>query len=144
MNITDIPILELLPQRPPFVMVDKLVASDDTCTTSLFTVTADCIFVDDGHLIAEGMVENVAQTCAARMGYINYLDREHVKLGFIGAVRNMCFMRLPRVGEQLTTSVAVREQVFNMTLVEATVRVGDEVVATASMKIALSETDAQA
>lgn len=89
-----------------------------------------------------GMVENVAQTCAARMGIINLMDEEHVKLGFIGAVREMAFLRLPKVGEELTTSITVREEVFRMTLVDAEVRSGDEVIATAEMKIALSETDA--
>ena len=43
----------------------------------------------------------------------------------------------------LRTTVTVREEVFRMTLVDADIRVGDEVIATTSMKIALSETDAQ-
>lgn len=135
---------ELLPQRPPFVMVDRLVAFDPVVTATEFLVREDCIFVENGILVPSGMVENIAQTCAARMGYINYTDRQHVKLGFIGAVRNMEFHRLPRVGEVLHTTVTVREEVFRMTLVDADIRVGDEVIATTSMKIALSETDAQA
>lgn len=124
-------------------MVDHLVDFDTVITATEFLVREDCIFVEDGHLVPGGMVENIAQTCAARMGYINYIDRQHVKLGFIGAVRKMEFRRLPRVGEMLRTTVTVREEVFRMTLVDADIRVGDEVIATTSMKIALSETDAQ-
>ena len=142
MNLRDIPILELLPQRPPFVMVDHLIAFDRINTVTEFTVRPDCIFVENGELVPDGIVENVAQTCAARMGYINYIDKEHVKLGFIGAVRRMNFARKPKVGETLTTSIIVREEVFRMTMVDAEVRVGDEVISTAEMKIALSETDA--
>lgn len=77
------------------------------------------------------------------MGYINLLDQERVKLGFIGAVKEMRFLRLPAVGETLTTGITVREEVFGMTLVDAEVRSDDKVIATAEMKIALSETDAQ-
>ncbi len=139
----DIPILELLPQRPPFVMVDSVVDYEPGCTSTLFTVREDCIFVEDGHLAACGLVENVAQTCAVRMGYMNLIDKEHVKLGFIGAVKDMFFLRLPKVGETLTTSIRVREEVFKMTLVDAEMRSGDEVIARAEMKIALSDTDAQ-
>lgn len=124
-------------------MVDHLVDFDTVITATEFLVREECIFVEDGHLVPGGMVENIAQTCAARMGYINYIDRQHVKLGFIGAVRKMEFRRLPRVGEMLRTTVTVREEVFRMTLVDADIRVGDEVIATTSMKIALSETDAQ-
>lgn len=141
--VEDIPILKLIPQRPPFVLVDRVQAFDRVRTTSSFVVRDNCIFVENGHLTADGIVENVAQTCAARMGCINYINRESIKLGFIGAVRDMTFHRLPQVGETLVTSIVVREEVFRMTLVDAEVRVADEVIAKAEMKIALSETDAQ-
>ena len=143
MELEQIPILELIPQRPPFVMVDKLVAFDRIHTTTRFTIRPDCIFVADGKMELKGIVENVAQTCATRMGYINYIEREHVKLGFIGAIRNMNFTRQPLVGEVLTTEIIVREEVFRMTLVDAAVRIGEEIIATAEMKIALSEIDAK-
>lgn len=143
MNVTDIPILQLIPQRPPFVLVDRVVSFDHTTTTTEFSVRTDCILVEDGVLSADGLVENVAQTCAVRMGCVNHVHHESIKLGFIGAVRNMSFFRLPCIGEVLTTSIVVREEVFNMTLVDAQVRSGNELLATAEMKIALSEVDAQ-
>ncbi len=124
-------------------MVDRVVAFDRINTTTTFLVREDCIFVEDGVLVPNGMVENIAQTCAARMGCVNSLNKESVKLGFIGAVRDMSFLRLPRIGETLSTSIIVREEVFRMTLVDAEVRVGEEIIATAEMKIALSEVDAQ-
>lgn len=138
-KIEEVPILQLIPQRRPFVMVDRVVAFSASATTCAFTVDAGCLFVEDGRLAAEGVVENVAQTCAARMGCISYLNHEAVKLGYIGAVRGMSFRRLPMVGETLLTTIRVREEVFRMTLVDAEVRIGDEVVASAEMKIALSE-----
>lgn len=142
-KVEDIPILKLIPQRPPFVLVDRVQAFDRVHTTTSFVVRDNCIFVENGSLTADGIVENVAQTCAARMGCIKYINRESIKLGFIGAVRDMTFYRLPQVGETLVTSIVVREEVFRMTLVDAEVRVADEVIAKAEMKIALSETDAQ-
>lgn len=143
MKIKDVPILDLIPQRPPIVMVDKVVHFDEIVTVTHFTVRGDCIFVENGELTPNGMVENIAQTCAARIGYINFLANEQIRLGFIGAVRNMIFRRSPRVGETLVTTIRVREEVFRMTLVDAEICVGDEVLATAEMKIALSETNAQ-
>ena len=139
MNIQEIPILDLIPQRPPFVMVDRVVEFDWTRTTTSFLVRDDCLFVEDGMLISDGVVENVAQTCAARMGCISFIKGERVKLGFIGAVRNMSFSRQPVVGETLITSITVREEVFGMTMVDAEVRSGDEVIAKTEMKIALKD-----
>ena len=136
-------VLDLLPQRPPFIMIDRLVFSDEVVTTTKFLVRSDNIFMEGDVLNACALVENIAQTCAARMGYINYVNHEKVRIGFIGSIRNLNILRPVRLGELLTTSIEVKEEVMQLTLVEASVRVGDETVVTAEMKIALSDIVAQ-
>ena len=140
-ELSRIDVLTLLPQRPPFVMIDRLTHFDETVTTTQLTVRTDNLFTEaDGHLNPCALVENIAQTCAARMGYINrYIYRQRVRLGYIGGIKNLQVLRTPRVGELLTTSIEVLQEVMRLTLVTATVRVGDEVIVTAEMKIALSD-----
>ena len=77
------------------------------------------------------------------LGYINLLNAERVKLGFIGAIRDLEIHRLPLCGETLHTTIENLEEVFGMLLVQAEVRVNDALLAAARMKIALSEIDAQ-
>lgn len=138
-DCTTADVLDLLPQRPPFVMIDRLTAfTADTVTTRL-EVRADCIFCNGGHMLAAGLVENMAQTCAARIGYINYISHRPVKIGYIGAVRGLSVYRTPYVDEVLCTTVRVKEDVFGMTLVDARVEVGSELLAEAEMKIALAD-----
>jgi predicted hotdog family 3-hydroxylacyl-ACP dehydratase len=139
-----IDIRELLPQQSPFVVIDKLLQVDRVSTRTQLTVRADNLFCAQGQLTSSGLIENIAQTCAARMGFINkYIHRKQVKLGFIGAIRNLHILRTPLVGEQLVTTIEVTEEVFGMTLVNATVSVGSEVIVSAEMKIALSDIDSQ-
>jgi predicted hotdog family 3-hydroxylacyl-ACP dehydratase len=140
-ELSRIDVLTLLPQRPPFVMIDRLTHFDEAMTTTQLTVRTDNLFTEaDGHLNPCALVENIAQTCAARMGYINrYIYRQRVRLGYIGGIKNLQVLRTPRVGELLTTSIEVLQEVMRLTLVNATVRVGDEVIVTAEMKIALSD-----
>lgn len=131
---------ELLPQQPPFVMVDKLMHFDETVTTTTFEVRADNIFVNDSTLNACALAENIAQTCATRLGFVNkYILKRAIQLGFIGSIRNMQVMRTPSVGEKLTTTITVREQIMGLTLVDATILVEEETIVTAEMKIALSD-----
>jgi len=138
----EIDVLTLLPQRPPFVMIDKLLYCDKEVTKTAFLIREDSIFCDNGWLTESGLAENIAQTCAARMGYINiYILKNTVKLGFIGAIRNMEFLRLPRAGETVTTQITVMEEVFKMTLVTAQVTVGEELVASSEMKISITDID---
>ena len=140
----DISLRELIPQRPPFVMIDKMLSFDMTVTVTELEVRSDNIFCVDGRLSAEGLMENIAQTCAARMGYINLCNNVAVKIGVIGAVNNYEVFRTPKVGEVIVTSIEVIEEMFQITMVKAFVRCGNETIAQANMKIALMDMDMQA
>lgn len=140
MNYRSIPILELLPQRPPFVMVDNLTDYSETQSTCCLTVRADNVFFEKGCLTAPGLIEHIAQTCAARLGYYNcYILKTGVRLGFIGEVKDLCILRLPREGELIETTITVLQEIFDVTLVTAEVRVGKEVIVTTRLKIAQEE-----
>ena len=145
-SLEDIDVLTLLPQRPPFVMIDALTHFDEVVTSTRMTVSNDNLFMeDDGVLNPCALVENIAQTCAVRMGYINhYIYKERVKLGFIGSIKNLQVLRPVHAGETLNTTIEVVEQILQLTLVNATVKVGDETIVTAEMKIALSDIEAEA
>ncbi|MBR5038220.1 MAG: pseudouridylate synthase [Prevotella sp.] len=140
MRFEDIDVHTLLPQQEPFVMIDQLLHFDEVTTTTRFTVREDHLYVENGRLNACALIENIAQTCAARMGYINhYIYKKEVQLGFIGSVKNLVVKRVPLLGETLTTTIMVMEEIMQLTLVQAEIKVGEETIVTAEMKIALSE-----
>ncbi len=129
---------ELLPQQEPMVMICRMVHFDDKRTITEMDIKADNIFVDNGRFSASGLIENIAQTCAVRIGYVNkYIYKKTVQIGFIGAIRNMEISGLPEVGQQITTIVDVIDEVFGMTLVSATVRQGEQALVTTEMKVAV-------
>lgn len=137
-----IDIHELLPQQEPFVMIEKLVQFDEQITVTETTIKQNNIFVDNGRMSASGLVENIAQTCAARIGYVNkYILKKGIQLGFIGAIRNMEINALPAVGDVIVTRVEVMKEVFGMTLANATVTCNGKTLATTEMKIAIKESE---
>lgn len=140
-DFEQIDVTTLLPQQPPFVLIDHLLHFDEEVTTTSLLVREGDMFVENSRLDPCAYVENIAQTCAARLGYINkYIYHRDVCIGFIGAVKNLNVIRPALVGETLTTTINVREEVMQLTLVDATVKVGEETVCTAEMKIAIAET----
>lgn len=144
MNLNEIDIHELLPQQEPFVMIGKLTHFDMEKTVTETVITESNIFTENGVFTASGVIENIAQTCAARIGYVNkYILKKGIQLGFIGAIRNLQLHRCPIVGETIKTTILTIEEIFGMTLVKATVCVGDEVIAESEMKIALSEVESK-
>ena len=132
-------IQDLLPQRPPFVMVDRMISFTPGKVVTQLTVREDNIFSSGGRFTVSGLNENIAQTCASRMGYLSRMNEGNVKLGFIGAIDSFKVYRTPLVGETIETTMEVIEEVFNIVLARAAVRIGDEVLAEAKLKIALSD-----
>lgn len=128
----------VLPQQEPFVMIDKLVHFELTTSTTETQIRESNIFVDEGKFSPSGMMENIAQTCAARVGFYNkYILHKEVQVGFIGAVRNYTVHELPAVGTTIYTKVDILEEVFGMTLATAEIRCGDKIIATAEIKLSV-------
>ena len=138
--LRQIDVHELLPQQEPFVMIGTLTYFDEERTVSETTIAADNIFVDNGLFSASGLIENVAQTCAARIGFVNkYLYNNSIQIGVIGAVRKLVINSLPAAGQTITTTVDTISEVFGMTLAKATVtRDGEELLST-EIKIGVRE-----
>lgn len=136
MNLAEIDIRSLLPQQEPFVMVSKLLQCDTVITRTELNILNSNIFVENGKFTEFGIIENFAQTCAARMGYINLmLKNESVKVGFIGAVRRFVMYEKPSVDDILTTEIEIKSEVFNITLVGAKTWVNNKLIAECEMKI---------
>lgn len=134
-------ILDYIPQRPPFVMVDDIIeCTPDFCETS-FEIKPDNIFVQNGRFTEGGLVENMAQTCASRIGYMAvHYKHEDVRIGVIGAVKNCEILRLPNVGEKLSTKVVEAICDFNdMSVLKLETSCNNEVIASCEMKVALIE-----
>lgn len=139
MEIKDIDILTLIPQRRPFVMIDRLLSFDEIESSTDFVIKEDNIFCKDGLFLETGIMENIAQTCAARIGYININNNESVKIGVIGSIKDLIITKLPKVGTTLVTKVKVLSEVFAITLVEAEVYDNNELIAKCEMKISLTD-----
>lgn len=138
--LRQIDVHELLPQQEPFVMIGTMTHFDEVRTVTETTIAADNIFVDDGLFSASGLIENVAQTCAARIGFVNkYLYNNGIQIGVIGAVRKLVIHRLPAAGQTITTTVDTISEVFGMTLATATVVCDGEELLTTEIKISVRE-----
>ena len=139
MALKDIPITSLIPQRPPFVMVDRVLSCEESEAVTELVVREDNIFLDDMVLAPAGIMENMTQSCAARMGCVNREQKDSIKIGFIGNIRNCAIIRQPRCHETLHTYIEIVEEVLNLTRAHVTTKVGDDIIASAILTIALTD-----
>jgi 3-hydroxymyristoyl/3-hydroxydecanoyl-(acyl carrier protein) dehydratase len=132
-------ILSLIPQRSPFVMVDKVIDFSETGFSAGFVIQPDNIFVENGLFKEPGLVENIAQTAAARAGYVARSGNKPVEVGYIGAVNGLEVFELPKTGDQLITEITIENQIFDVTLISGKIMCNGKQMAKCSMKIFINK-----
>ncbi|MBL7684227.1 MAG: 3-hydroxyacyl-ACP dehydratase [Flavipsychrobacter sp.] len=132
-------ILQYIPQRPPFVMIDNIVKADGTISETNFTIREGHLFVEDGKFTEPGLVENMAQTAAAGTGFSLQQQGKEVPVGFIGALKALNILDLPTVGDTITTEVSFKMQVMNVHIVQGRVFNNGNEIANCELKIFLQE-----
>ena len=130
---------QLLPQQEPFRFVDAVTSFSEERTETTYTVKESPLTAD-GAMSAGAVVEHMAQSCAARTGYICvYILHIPVSIGYIGQVKDLEIKRFPQIGEKLDTRVEFVQEVFGITLCNVSVFCGEELVAKGMLKTALKD-----
>lgn len=128
----------LIPQKDPFVMVDKLFHFSEKKVVSGFTIPPANLFVDQGYFVGAGIIENMAQSVALHTGYQYYLKNESPPTGYIGAIKSANIFKLPRSGHELMTTVTILHEILGVTLVAVQVTYNSLVIANSEMKTVLA------
>lgn len=132
-------IQDLIPQRPPFVMVDKVMSFSETGFSTGFRIKTGNIFTEDGLFKEPGLVENIAQTAAARAGYVSKAESKSVRVGYIGAINNLEIFSLPKTGDELITEITIENQIFDVTLISGKITCNNETIVQCKMKIFINQ-----
>lgn len=134
---------DLLPQRYPMVMIDHLLECDEKHAVSQFIIASDNLFCGPEGFTAAGLMENMAQTAAARKGYLlrNLSGDANKKppVGVIGSIKNFKLHDLPQTGSVLQTTVWVEHEVLQASVVKGKVEVNGNLAAECDMQIFLTE-----
>jgi 3-hydroxymyristoyl/3-hydroxydecanoyl-(acyl carrier protein) dehydratase len=139
-NLSEIKVIDLLPQTKPFLFVDNLTDfnyESYACKTS-FLITENTLLVEDNCLTEAGLLENIAQTCAAQIGFVNrYILKKDIQIGFIGAVKNVFIANFARLGDKLETMIEILNEFADMKITYCKVYVNNQIIAEGELKIAL-------
>jgi predicted hotdog family 3-hydroxylacyl-ACP dehydratase len=135
LNAEEFKILNLIPQRSPMVMIDELVESDEQLTKTRLFIRDTNIFCHNGVLTEPGLIENIAQTGAARIGYAAAINNKMPPLGFIGAITNMNIFFLPRVGTELLSTIFIEYEIYNASIVRAQIENIGKLICECKLKI---------
>jgi len=130
---------ELLPQKAPIIMVDKLFSFKENHIVAGLTVTEDNIFEENGWFTEPGIIEHMAQSVALYTGYGFFLKNETPPEGYIGSIKDVKIFKLPAVGDELVSEVDVLQEFMGITLVNINTKVGEDTIAVSQMKTVLAK-----
>jgi len=99
-------------------MIDNLVEVNESRFESDFFIQEDNVLVRSGFFEESGLIENIAQTCAAGFGFLDHDKGGEAKIGFIGAVSKLELFELPLAHSTINTIVTPTHQLGNIFLVK--------------------------
>jgi predicted hotdog family 3-hydroxylacyl-ACP dehydratase len=126
---------QYIPQRNPIIMIHELVEASDEHAVTRLHIDAGNVFVKNDFFQEPGMVENIAQTAAIQVGFIFKQKGIAVPIGYIAGIKDLRINSLPPVNSTITTSIKLLNQVLDVTLVEGTTKLGNEVICKCEMRI---------
>ena len=129
----------VIPQRKPFVMVDELLYADEVKTITSFTPNEKSIFSEKDFFSENGLLENIAQTAAAGVGYICKVNNVKVPIGFIANVKQFEVLELPKLGNTITTEVEKINEVMDVTIVKGKVSYNSKIIVNCELRILIKK-----
>lgn len=137
MKPSDYEITDLIPQRPPMVMIDKLIFADEKTGIGIFRAGPLNPLCFEGFLSEAGIIESIAQTAAAFTGYSRISRSKAVKKGFIGSVKNLRIYSLPPADSKVISEITVENELLGFTIIKGKVVCNNKLVAECEMRIIL-------
>ena len=129
---------DLIPQKFPFVMVDKLLSFSENEVIAGLTVSEENIFCNNGTFQESGLIEHMAQSVALFTGYQFYLKNEPAPTGYIGSIKTIEIIELPKLNEEIETTVNILHEFMGVTLVDIVSRLNNKEIARSQMKTVLA------
>jgi len=133
----------LVPQRPPMLMIGTYTYHDPDHCQSTLAVDGAGLFVEPGGTLASvAVIEHIAQTAAAHLGYQRTLRGLPIVVGVLGDVTHCHLAARAKAGDTLATTLTVVNVVDGITLAAAEVRVADTLICSCRVKLALQDPEA--
>jgi predicted hotdog family 3-hydroxylacyl-ACP dehydratase len=129
----------LLPQKFPFVMVDRMISYSETSLVSGFEIQNDNIFLKDTSFLEAGLIEHMAQSVALHTSYQFFLKNEIAPTGYIGSIKDIEIRKLPQINDTIQSTVSILQEFAGITLVNIVTFLNNQEIASGQMKTVLAK-----
>ena len=136
MSLRRYTVAELLPHRPPMILLDEILSCDDTSVVAGLTVGEASLFLEPEGVPVHIGLEYMAQACGAYAGAVACGRGEKVRIGFLlGTRQYRAHVAWFRRGERLIVSAALLYQDQQMGAFDCRIEVHGKLAAEAQMNV---------
>jgi predicted hotdog family 3-hydroxylacyl-ACP dehydratase len=129
-------IAELLPHRPPMLLLDAVESVGDDSLVATVTISPESLFAEQDGVPAHIGLEYMAQACGALAGWLALEAGEPVGIGFLMGTRSMSIHRAWfAIGERLTISAVLVYRDELTAAMGARIEIGGDLVAEAQLTV---------
>lgn len=129
----------LIPQKFPFVMIDRMFSYSETGLISGLKIQESNIFLEENTFLEVGLIEHMAQSVALHTGYQFFLKNETAPTGYIGSLKDIQIKKLPKINDVIQSNVTILQEFAGVTLVDIVTFLNDEEIASGQMKTVLAK-----
>jgi predicted hotdog family 3-hydroxylacyl-ACP dehydratase len=140
MEPSEYQITDLIPQRPPMVMIDLLEHAGEKSAGGKLFIKESNLFCRNGLFQEAGIIEFIAQTAAAYTGYLHLKAGKEINLGFIGSVKNLVINLLPAVNTAIESEIIVESELLGYSIITGRILQDSRILAECEMRIKLGNT----
>jgi len=128
MDVLTLPISELLPHDPPMVLLDRVLAFDESSLVAEVTIRPDSVLCDDSGVPGWVGIEYMAQAVAAHAGARARLQGKAPTIGYLLGTRSYkCSVPVFPPGTRLTVHVKALFVEMSLGAFECRLEAGEEV-----------------
>lgn len=133
-------VLNYIPQRPPFVMIDCVYEKGENFVTSGLSITEDNVMTENGKFKDGGLIENIAQTAALYAG-TKFKDAGlDIPVGYIAGIKDVKIMANPVIGTKIHTTTTLTNELMNIQIVNGEVKnENNELIASCELRIFINK-----
>jgi predicted hotdog family 3-hydroxylacyl-ACP dehydratase len=135
----DIP--DLIPLRPPMIMIDQLTHSGEKSAGGRLFIRESNVFCHEGSLQEAGLIEFIGQTAAAYGGYLQLSSHKEVKPGFISVIKNLVIHSLPLMNTEIQSEITVEDEVLDYTIITGRIIQNNSVIAEGEIRTLMGTPD---
>jgi predicted hotdog family 3-hydroxylacyl-ACP dehydratase len=136
MNLRRYAVAELLPHRPPMILLDEILSYDRSSMVAAVTVTEASLFLEREGVPVHVGLEYMAQACGAYAGAMARDRGETVRVGFLlGTRQYRAHVPWFRRGERLIVSAAVLYEDQQMGAFDCRIEVHGKLAAEAQLNV---------